>query len=246
MKKYLISVLMVCCLLLYPSVSVLAHEIPDPAKNGHCSITVQMVYEGKAVSGGSLTLYKVGEVSEKDGNDRFTPVDEIKDEISSFEDPGSAELAEKLASMEKKLPVVKNASSVEIGADGTALFSDLEFGLYLVVQKTAAPGYEKILPFLTGVPYAEDGVYHYDRTGTPKTKLQQKERPEKPSSRPSSSHSGTTGTTGTTDTASPAPAEGKLPQTGQLWWPVPVLAAAGLVCIGIGIKRRKEVENETE
>lgn len=27
---------------------------------------------------------------------------------------------------------------------------------------------------------------------------------------------------------------------------VPVLAAAGLVCIGIGIKRRKEVENETE
>ena len=145
--------------------------------------------------------------------------------------------------MEKKLPVVKNASSVEIGADGTALFSDLEFGLYLVVQKTAAPGYEKILPFLTGVPYAEDGVYQYDRTGTPKTKLQQKERPEKPASRPSSSHSGTTGTT---DTASPAPAEGKLPQTGQLWWPVPVLAAAGLVCIGMGIKCRKEDENETE
>lgn len=32
----------------------------------------------------------------------------------------------------------------------------------------------------------------------------------------------------------------KLPQTGMLWWPVPVLSAAGLALLGIGLLRRKE------
>ena len=31
----------------------------------------------------------------------------------------------------------------------------------------------------------------------------------------------------------------KLPQTGVLWWPVPVMSAAGLTLIGIGLLRRK-------
>ncbi len=30
----------------------------------------------------------------------------------------------------------------------------------------------------------------------------------------------------------------KIPQTGQLWWPVPVLAFAGLVSLIIGLRRR--------
>lgn len=34
----------------------------------------------------------------------------------------------------------------------------------------------------------------------------------------------------------------KLPQTGTLWWPVPVLAALGLVCIVIGLIRRQKDE----
>jgi len=38
----------------------------------------------------------------------------------------------------------------------------------------------------------------------------------------------------TTTTTTPE----KLPQTGQLWWPVPVLALAGLVLMGIGFKLR--------
>ena len=29
---------------------------------------------------------------------------------------------------------------------------------------------------------------------------------------------------------------GKLPQTGQLWWPVPVLAGAGLVLVVVGFR----------
>lgn len=37
----------------------------------------------------------------------------------------------------------------------------------------------------------------------------------------------------------PTPEEPTLPQTGQLWWPVPVLACAGLTCIALGVIRRR-------
>jgi len=36
------------------------------------------------------------------------------------------------------------------------------------------------------------------------------------------------------------PKGGKLPQTGQLWWPVPVLLLAGLVLVILGLVRRRE------
>lgn len=38
----------------------------------------------------------------------------------------------------------------------------------------------------------------------------------------------------------------KLPQTGQLWWPVPILLCAGLLLIVAGLIRRKGADNEKE
>lgn len=42
----------------------------------------------------------------------------------------------------------------------------------------------------------------------------------------------------------PPGSSSKLPQTGQLWWPVPVLAAAGLLSIIIGLLRRRGADYE--
>ncbi|MBQ9720353.1 MAG: hypothetical protein IJV64_06615, partial [Oscillospiraceae bacterium] len=39
-------------------------------------------------------------------------------------------------------------------------------------------------------------------------------------------------------TPTPTPTGPTLPQTGQLWWPVPVLAVLGLFCVAIGWRRR--------
>lgn len=39
---------------------------------------------------------------------------------------------------------------------------------------------------------------------------------------------------------------GKLPQTGQLWWPVPVLLCAGVLCLVIGMIRRRGSRYESE
>lgn len=45
----------------------------------------------------------------------------------------------------------------------------------------------------------------------------------------------------TTPTTKPSP---KLPNTGQLWWPVPVLLAVGLMCLAIGVVVRKNKKEE--
>lgn len=223
MKKHLISGLLALPLLLCLPLSAAAHAVPDESQDGHCSITITMTYKGKAVPSGTLALYKVGDVVEDDGNYSFVPVEAIKADISEFGDIQSADLAEKLAKLEKKLTSV-TAKPVTIDKKGTATFSDLKFGLYLVVQKTAASGYGKTSPFLVSVPYLYKDEYKYNVTSQPKTDL---EREVKPTTPPSSGGGG------------------KLPQTGQLWWPVPVLVCAGLGCIAVGLIRRREAGDES-
>lgn len=223
MRKHFISGLLALLLLLGLPLSAAAHAVPDESRNGHCSITVSMTYKGKAVRGGKLALYKVGDVAENDGNYSFVPVEAIRGDIPEFGDIESPELAGKLAKLEKQLTPV-TADPVTVGKDGKATFSNLTFGLYLVVQKTAASGYRKIAPFLVSVPYLYRDEYQYDVASQPKTDLEQEVKPTAP---PSSGGSG-----------------GKLPQTGQLWWPVPLLICAGLGCIAVGLFRRREDRNE--
>lgn len=224
MKKHLISALLALLLLLCLPLSAAAHPVPDESQDGHCSITITMTYKGKAVPGGTLALYKVGDVQEDDGNYSFVPVKAIQSDISEFGNIESSDLPGKLAKLEKKLTPV-TAKPVTIDKNGTVTFSNLEFGLYLVVQKTAASGYGKTSPFLVSVPYLYKGEYKYNVASQPKTDL---EREVKPTTPPSSGGGG-----------------GKLPQTGQLWWPVPVLVCMGLGCIAVGLIRRREAGDES-
>lgn len=222
MRKHVISGLLALLFLLALPVSAAAQSVPDESRNGHCSITVSMTYKGKAVCGGTLALYKVGDVAEDDGNYSFVPVEEIQADIPEFGDIESPDLAGKLCKLESKLTPVTDLPK-KVGEDGNATFSNLTFGLYLVVQKTAASGYEKTAPFLVSVPYLYADEYQYDVTSQPKTDLEREVKP----------------------TAPPSPGGGKkLPQTGQLWWPVPVLACAGLGCIAVGLFRRREARDE--
>ena len=222
MRKHVISGLLALLFLLALPVSAAAQSVPDESRNGHCSITVSMTYKGKAVCGGTLALYKVGDVAEDDGNYSFVPVKEIQADIPEFGDIESPDLAGKLCKLESKLTPVTDLPK-KVGEDGNATFSNLTFGLYLVVQKTAASGYEKTAPFLVSVPYLYADEYQYDVTSQPKTDL---EREVKPTAPPSSG------------------GWNQLPQTGQLWWPVPVLACAGLGCIAVGLFRRWEARDE--
>ena len=227
MRKRLKSLLALLLLLELP-LSAAAHPVPDERKDGHCSITVTMTYQEKALPGGTLALYKVGDVVEEDGNYSFVPVAAIRQDFPQFGDIQSPDLAEKLSKLESKLTPV-TALPQKVGENGKVTFLDLPFGLYLVVQKTAPAGYGKTEPFLVSLPYLEEGEYQYDVASQPKTDLE-REVTTKPTTSPTTKPASSSG--------------GKLPQTGQLWWPVPVLACGGLGCIVVGLIRKRRAGDE--
>lgn len=72
MKKHLKSLLALLLLACLP-LSAAAHPVPDEQKDGHCSITVTMTYQGKALPGGTLALYKVGDVARKTATIPLSP-----------------------------------------------------------------------------------------------------------------------------------------------------------------------------
>lgn len=203
--------LLLCCVF---TVSAYAHEVPDMSEVG--SISAKMLYENEAVGGGTLTLYRVGEVYADDGNYIFVLSDAFADSGVSLEDITDSELAYELADYANENAL--EGETIEIGEDGSWTASDLVLGLYLVVQYEAAEGFEVISPFLVSVPtYDEDAeIYIYDVSAEPKLGTLTEATPE-PTAAPTVPKTSTT-----------------LPQTGQLNWPVPVLAIAGLTLFIVG------------
>ena len=209
--RQICSVLLALCLFCMTFVTAYAHEVPDGNRKG--AITVKMEYDGKAVTGGTLTAYRVGRLRESNGNYSFGKTDATAAFTGSYEDITSAELAESVAAFveENKVPAYGTAKN----QNGKAVFSDLELGLYLIVQTDASEGYEPLVPFLISVPMNEDGHYVYEVSAEGKFQLEQEQEPDTPA-------------------APSVPSGPTLPQTGQLNWPIPVLAALGLCLFSVG------------
>lgn len=104
--------------------------------------------------------------------------------------------------------------------EGTARFEGLVPGLYLVTRTAAAPKNSRYVsePFLTSVPEIVEGSVLYDVVSAPKFGWEEKPVP-------------------TTQPKPPSPA---LAQTGQLWWPVPLLTLIGLELIAIDLYRDRK------
>lgn len=214
--KTLFTVLLLICSVGMP---VLAHEVPDQTRKG--SIEITMHTDETTVGGGTLTLYRVGDVNESDGNYAFVLTEDFEESGESLENIGSAELANHLAAYaeEKTLEGLTQA----IDDNGNVSFTELELGLYLLVQEEAAEGYNKLNPFVVSVPQMKEGAYVYEVDASPKVELtpaptpplndpDEPDVPEEPDE----------------------PDEPKLPQTGQLNWPIPVLTVAGLTLLALG------------
>lgn len=206
-----------------------AHDVPDLDRTGEISVT--MKEDGKTVPGGSLTLYRVGEVVENDGDYAFALVEELDNTGIVLNDLQSASLAEKLAKEVKDSKLTGATQTID--GNGKAVFEELELGLYLAVQNKAASGYEKADPFLITLPMYDGEAYQYEVDASPKVQLEQaKDSPDD-----DDNDNDTTG----------GKRDDRLPQTGQLNWPVPVLAMAGLFLLIVGVAlRRKGQENANE
>ena len=208
MKRMLTLLIALSVLFMMP-LSAYAHDVPMDTSD--CSIEVIVRYDGKNVNGGTLTAIRIGYVDENDGNYFFRQ--ELTDiRLEDIGTSGAADVQAKFYKENKsKYSFYTQTQSVK---DGKATFDDLATGLYLITQSKAAKGYSKMDPFLVAVPYLENGEYQYDVTALIKSEL--KREPE-PTKAPPSSSSGS-----------------KLPQTGQLNWPVPFMAVAGLTVFAVG------------
>lgn len=96
------------------------------------------------VIGGTVTLFRVGVPSE----DGYRIVDTFGGGFVRHEDALSPQLAQWLAQMEGE-----PGMSRILDADGSADFSHLEAGLYLMVQNGTVEDFFPIMPFLMMLPY---------------------------------------------------------------------------------------------
>ena len=107
-------------------------------------------------------------------------------------------------------------------------FAHLQAGLYLVVghELTVDGITYTSKPFLICLPeYTDEGTWNYHAMAYPKSGAEQP--PNVPPFTPP-----------------PEPPPDIVPQTGQLWWPVPVLMCGGLAFVLVGVIRRRGGSHE--
>lgn len=263
-RKRLAAVLAALTLLVWCAAPAFALEVVDLSRTGSIKVSLYDSETSEAVGGGTLTLYRVAKVQKDNANLSFVYTNGFEDCGVELGDLSEGELAGRLA---EKIAATAESTTVEISELGAAEFGDLEVGLYLVVQTTAAENYNVINPFLVSVPIQENGSYVYDVDALPKVGTAAKKTPEPPDTPDEPDTPDTPDEPDTPDTpVAPGPdnpdgwvlgdhgeknypnpdnpnghvmgAHG-LPQTGQLNWPIPVLAVTGVVLVAAGIKLKK-------
>lgn len=212
MRKWM-SLLTALTLLLAAAMPVFAHEVPDPEQPG--SITFALEWEGEPLDSGSLTIYRVGDIAQDDGNYSFTPVEALQNADISLEQPNDPALAQRLAELARELAL--EGVTVPI-TDGKAVFDQVLPGLYVVCQdaETASDGFAPLAPFTISLPQWVDEGYVYEISARPKVGLEA--APTEPSE----------------PTEPTEPDDPDLPYTGQLEWPIPVMAVCGLALFMMG------------
>ena len=255
-KKTLLLAVVALMLILSVSVSVLAGPVPDTARR--CSVTVSFQKDKEPVAGGSVICTRVGYIYMDGISVRYRRVLDNADMIN-LQDPDTAHELERYV---KQNNITGTAKTV--GKDGKVTFDNLEPGVYLIRQKNAPDGYMPIKPFLVTLPYLKDGEYIYDLDASAKTELDKEpseptepstgptepstgpseptepstgpSEPTEPSTGPSEPTEPSTGPSEPTEPTEPTePGGGDAPQTGQLNWPIPVMAVMGIFCLCLGM-----------
>ena len=185
---------------------------PDLEQIG--SITFRLEWEGEKLTGGTLTVYRVGVFEQTESGYRFALLPELAEEAGSLEYVASPETAQALAKAVAELSLVGVTAEI---AEGTAVFENLVPGLFLVVQQEACAGFAAMAPFLISLPVDQGDGYLYDLTVAPKVALEPETTEPPPATEP------------------PPDRPPDIPQTGQLNWPVPVLAIWGSLSLVFGL-----------
>lgn len=225
----------------------------DLSKKGSVKLTIVNTTTNKGFSGINLELTKVADIVKgDDGQYAYVYTDAFKNCTVSINDLSEANVGER----EKAAAVQTFADQNKIrgtsrttDTNGQVKYSELDLGVYLIQNYPVTENKESIRPFLVTVPRYLNGRYVYEVDATSKPEAADiggggGDEPEddKPKDDDDDEPKGGGGGGTPSGGGGGTPGGGggsKLPQTGQLWWPVPVLALAGLVLVIFGLVRRK-------
>lgn len=238
-KRKLFSLLLCCALLICLGVNAMAADLSD---TGTLRVYILETGTKAGIKGAQVNIYQIASVT---GNaytltETFAEcgfdVDRIGELTASENQTEAARLAGFVKDNEIKFTRAKITNS-----SGIVNHNDIELGLYLVTEAVSPEGHNPISPFLITVPQVVNGEYIYTVDATPKTGTSDP-TPTEPS-KPTEPTTPTTPTSPTSPTSptttNPTTPDEKLPQTGQLWWPVYLLTAAGLTLFFYGWLRRR-------
>ncbi len=261
-NKKISAVLSVLTALLMLSISVPAYAAADTPsldldEYGSISVTLYSDENECAVTDGELSVYEIADLYLDDGNMAYELTDDFASSGISLDDIEDTALPEEISKYIEANDI-DPLETVEVDEDGFLEFLDLAPGLYLVTQSTLSEGYYAIEPFLVTVPQADADGWIYDVDATPKTEVIPDEddtdddNGNQSSGSPNSSgnfgnnNSGGSGNSGNSGSSgSSSSDQSKLPKTGQLNWPIPVLAVLGIVFIIAGyVLVRKNIKKE--
>ena len=215
MKNRILSCLMALVFIVVLAVNASATtEMPNLEEKG--SLTLTMHYDGQPLETGNVNILALGEVAEISENVYdFKLFASLGKTTLTQKELYSAEVAESLLTNAKKV-YAGNIISAPI-SDGKAVFNELNTGLYVVWQEEidACDGMSAFQPFLISVPRWQADAYVMDVVAAPKVPLLPE--PTEPPGPP------------------PPPPPPELPYTGQLNWPIPVMAVSGAMLMIIGL-----------
>ena len=219
---------------LIPAATVQASEgnWPVDTTKTDCTITLNLSYkqgsETKKLADGEISIFQVATVKEENGysfdvsGSAFAEIEGVS-QIPEMDTKALAAANNELA---QKMEKAVAASSGAIKADdrktvagGQVKYTGLTPGLYLVCQTKLSTGDRKINAFLISIP---DANGQYDVVADPKSGIYTPPETTVPPTKPQTPPS--------------------IPQTGQLWWPVPLLAFAGaaMILVGVVIRSRSQ------
>ena len=215
----------VAALLLAVTLVRVVWAVPVLDLGGTYTLRLDCRYEGKALSGVPVRLFRVADADVRGG---YTPTEDFSASgvaLTGLDSAGQWREAAQALSIWAKQQALTPLTSQNSGGDGAAVFPALKAGLYLVELEPLrrAGGVYSFAPLLAAVPTLNsDGDGWEDETAVlPKVAFEKDGKPLQPDSEP--------------DTPTPVEPGNRLPQTGQLKWPVPVLAVSGMVLFAVGL-----------
>lgn len=196
-----------------------------PAAETKGSLTLHCVFnvEGGAriLANDEYSLAKIADASITDSSVTYTTLEQFKNYNCEWQNTAASKLNEKAKALAYYCKQTGSFSAVAVtDSNGVLKFDNLEIGLYLAVRTKTAPANEDIItdPLLVFIPENINGEIIYDLVSSPKFSYASPHNPD----------------------SSGMPSGGTLPQTGQLMWPITLLAVLGcfMILVGSALLRR--------